>query len=69
MSKLCKQCGRPKHGGLCDLAELENGRTVHASRITTVDGVEMVDGFRVKNRWIKEPVKGGLGRRIKVNRS
>ncbi len=49
VAKYCRKCGRKKHFGLCNLAELEDGTLVHASRIK--DG--MVDGLRVKNRWIK----------------
>lgn len=48
--KLCRICGRKKHPGLCDMAELDNGQIVHASRI--VDG--KVDGVRVRNKWRKD---------------
>jgi hypothetical protein len=49
--KYCSTCGRPKHKGMCDMATLENGITVHADRIGK-DGT--VDGVRVKNLWIKK---------------
>jgi hypothetical protein len=57
----CKTCGYPKHKGICDMATLDNGRIVHASRIK--DG--LVDGVRVKNRWIKPPAE----KKIKARRS
>lgn len=47
--KICQTCGRPRHEGLCDMAELEDGRVVHASRIQN----GLVDGVKVKNRWRK----------------
>lgn len=47
--KICKLCGRPRHTGLCDMATLDDGRIVHASRIKN----DKVDGTRVKNKWRK----------------
>ena len=47
--KICNICGRKAHKGLCDMATLDDGRVVHASRIKD----DMVDGVKVKNRWIK----------------
>lgn len=47
--KICNLCGRDAHKGLCDMATLEDGRIVHASRIKD----DMVDGVRVKNKWRK----------------
>jgi hypothetical protein len=35
------------------MAELDDGRVVHASRIEN----GTVDGVRVRNRWIKETAK------------
>jgi hypothetical protein len=50
------------------MATLDDGRTVHASRIKKVKGIEMVEGVRVKNRWIK-PEKNGLDKRFRVSKS
>ena len=47
--KMCQTCGREKHKGLCDMATLDDGRVVHASRINN----GFVDGVRVKNQWLK----------------
>lgn len=46
---MCQTCGREKHKGLCDMATLDDGRVVHASRIKN----GFVDGVRVKNQWLK----------------
>lgn len=55
--KVCSTCGRPRHAGLCDLAELSDGRTVHVSRIDSPEGDvrEQIEKGEVKvvNRWIK----------------
>lgn len=56
--RLCRICGRPKHAGLCDMAELSDGRLVHVSRIDPYDGdvrKEIESGaVKVVNRWIKK---------------
>lgn len=62
--KTCRTCGRERHDGLCDLAVLDNGRTVHVSRIGP-DGT--VDGVRVRNRWIKPDNKPQ--RRVRVRKN
>ena len=58
MAKVCSGCGRPRHTGLCDMAELSDGRIVHVSRIDRQDGdirAEIVKGqVQVRNRWIKK---------------
>lgn len=56
--KVCKQCGRPRHSGLCDMALLSNGRTVHVSRIDDINGdvrkaIERGE-VKVVNRFIKK---------------
>ena len=69
MPNFCSTCGRPKHkGSLCDLIELDDGRTVHASRVDKMDGdvrkqIEAKE-VRVRNRWIKKkPPKKKTARR------
>lgn len=63
--KICKTCGRAKHKGLCDMAELDNGHIVHASRIRYVTDAGIVietghvEGVLVKNRWRKDMNLGG----------
>lgn len=58
MPNWCKTCGREKHKGLCDMAELSDGRIVHVSRIDSSTGdihQEIMAGrVRVANRWIKK---------------
>lgn len=53
--KYCKTCGRPKHTGLCNMATLDDGRIVHASRIKD----DKVDGVRVRNKWLKPDMLKG----------
>lgn len=58
--KLCKTCGRARHPGLCDMAELTDGRTVHMTRLQK--GGDLYDDhmrgvFKVKNKWIKHNFK------------
>lgn len=61
MTSFCKLCMRPKgepyhQGALCDMAELSNGRIVHAKRIDV--GGDLHDrlgkDLKVVNRWIKK---------------
>lgn len=58
MPAICRTCGRTKHKGLCDMVELSDGRTVHASRIDSYTGdvrAEIDAGsVKVRNRWIKK---------------
>jgi hypothetical protein len=68
MANFCKTCGRPKHKGLCDMAELSDGRVVHVTRIDKHDGdirQEIERGLvKVRNRFIrKEPPKKKTARR------
>lgn len=61
MSKWCSLCGRekgpPEHGmgGVCNLAQLSDGRTVHASRIDLGGDLHEKLGKKLKvvNRWQK----------------
>jgi hypothetical protein len=57
--RFCSVCGRAKHKGLCDMIELTDGRTVHASRVDALTGdvrAEIDSGkVKVKNRWIRKP--------------
>jgi len=61
MPSFCSTCGRKKHNGLCDMAELSDGRTVHVDRIDAFDGdvrQQIQAGeVKVKNRWIKKPAE------------
>lgn len=45
----CNVCARPKHKGICDVAEMADGSTKHVSRVR--------DDEKVQNRWIKENKK------------
>jgi hypothetical protein len=58
MPRTCPTCGRSKHKGLCDLIELSDGRTVHASRVDGYGGDvrKEIDAGTVKvvNRWIRK---------------
>lgn len=61
MPKFCRQCGYPAHKGLCDMATLTDGITVHVSRIDNLDGdvrkrIERGE-VKVTNRWIKKKDK------------
>jgi hypothetical protein len=51
------------------MATLDNNHVVHVSRIVKEkDGIEKVDGIRVKNRWIKteeNDAASGPGRKAK----
>ena len=54
----CKNCGRPKHKGLCNLVELSDGRLVHESRVedyeSEVHDDILMGKVKVKNRWVKK---------------
>lgn len=57
--KVCKTCNRPRHKGVCDMATLSDGTTVHTSRIDDPNGdvrarIEAGE-VRVANRWIPKP--------------
>ena len=61
MTNFCKDCGRPKHKGLCDMALIFDGRhgsrTVHANRLDKGGDLHQdVEDGRVKvvNRFIKK---------------
>lgn len=58
MPNWCQFCGRPKHKGLCDLVQLSNGKTVHASRVDSYESdvhEDILSGkVKVVNRWIKK---------------
>jgi hypothetical protein len=61
MPKFCSTCGRHAHKGLCDMATLSDGRSVHVSRLDSVKGdvKQEIDAGKVKvtNRWIKPKPK------------
>ena len=61
MAKPCRLCNRDKHKGLCDMAELSDGRTVHVSRIDDKNSElarEIKNGkIKVINRWKKDWIK------------
>ena len=68
MPKFCRQCGRTKHDGLCNLVTLSDGRSVHADRIDRMDGDvrAQIDKGEVKviNRWLrKKPAEKKKARR------
>jgi hypothetical protein len=50
--RVCRICGRERHKGLCDMATLEDGRSVHTKRIDP--GGDLHGDVIVKNRWIKK---------------
>lgn len=54
--RFCSHCGRPRHKGLCNMAELTDGRVVHVSRIEKGGDLHDKIGsdLKVKNRWIKK---------------
>ena len=58
MAKLCRLCKREKHKGLCDMAELSDGSTVHVSRLDDENSdlaKDIRDGkIKVVNRWKKD---------------
>jgi hypothetical protein len=66
--KICKTCGREKHKGLCDMAELTNGRVVHVSRIEQNGDIhdQLGENLKVKNRW-RKPLGGKKGERNEVD--
>lgn len=61
MAKPCRLCNRDKHNGLCDMAELSDGRTVHVSRIDDKNSElakEIKNGkIKVINRWKKDWIR------------
>lgn len=73
MARICKTCNRPAHAGLCDMAELSDGRIVHTSRIDNLDGdirAEIDTGqVKVSNRFIKKKDKEQAEPKTKARRS
>jgi hypothetical protein len=61
MPNYCHLCSREKHSGLCDMAELSDGTTVHVSRIDDKNSElakEIKTGkIKVINRWKKDWIK------------
>ena len=61
MAKRCDICGWPKgdehhFDGVCDMAELSNGRIVAAKRIDVGGDLheELGEDLKVVNRWVKK---------------
>lgn len=67
---MCKQCWRPKHGGLCNMVLVSDGRlqrTVHADRVDNGDLTADIKDGRVKviNRFI--PKKASAKKKARKN--
>jgi hypothetical protein len=58
MPNYCHLCSRKKHSGLCDMAELSDGTTVHVSRLDNPESelAKLIESGKVKvvNRWKKD---------------
>jgi hypothetical protein len=58
MPNYCHLCSREKHSGLCDMAELSDGTTVHVSRLDNPESelAKEIQSGRIKvvNRWKKD---------------
>lgn len=63
--KICQTCGRPKHKGICDMVELDDGQVVHSSRVAEGGDLE---GKRIRNRWIKRDMIKPKPRRFGIRR-